>query len=378
MLGISLDIVVHGMDDLDSICWPGVADAAQWDMHVFQTREFISIWVETIGKARSAQPKLVIVSRAGDPVMLLPLCIEKHAGARILRFMDGGVSDFNAPILSRTGAPRVDEVPRILRAITRAIGGVDAIDLRHMPVILNASANPLAALPNRPSRNLGSAISLVQSEETYASDPERRPVLGQMERKLSQAEKRSAVTFEFAPDPSTVAGVVDFLFEHKSKQYLATVGVDALAFPGIKAFFRQISTEGLASGLGCMSVLRIDGDIGAAHLGYALSNRVYYILMADDRPRFAKMSCGSLLLLQNIHHYRAEGKDALDLGIGAEPWKRVWRTNETFLVDHLSASSLKGHVYVLMRRAIADGTMLGEVRRRWRARGSAALRPSAS
>jgi CelD/BcsL family acetyltransferase involved in cellulose biosynthesis len=370
MQGITLDVAVHGIDDLDSVGWPGVADAHAWDMHVFQCREFLAIWAETIGARRKAVPKLVVVSRGGQPAMFLPLCVETHVGTRVLRFMDGGVADFNAPILARGAAPRAEEMPGLVARIARMIGRVDAIDLSHMPVNIEANANPLAALPTRPSPNRGSAIVFDQPAEVWASDPERKPVLGQMARKRAQGEKRQGLAVDFAPPPGDIPAIVDFLFDHKSKQYIATTGVDALAFPGLKDFFRAVSVEGLASGLAHVSVLRLDGEIAAAHLGYRTSRRLSYILMADDRPRFSKMSCGTLLLLDNVAHWRAAGLDAVDLGIGAEPWKRVWRTSETLLVDHLSAVTARGRVYTLLRRAIAEGTMLGELRRRWRARGA--------
>ena len=368
MTGVSLDVAVHGVDDLDALGWPGVEDAHAYDMHVFQCREFLAIWAETVGVARAARPRLVVVRRAGTPVMYLPLCVETHYGVRVLRFMDGGVADFNAPILAKSGAPRVDEMKPLLRRIARQIGGVDAFDFPHMPIHLAGTSNPLAGLATSASAGIGSGIDLEPSAETYETNPERRELIAQMRRKRHQAERRMALAVDFAPPADRVPAIMDFLIAQKGQQYLATIGVNALAFPGIEAFFRRMSVEGPARGLAHLSTLELEGNIAAAHLGYVFGDRLYYILMADDRPRYAKQSCGTLLLLENIAWWRRREARLIDLGIGTEPWKRVWRTSETLLVNHVSAVTLRGRVYVALRRRIAEGTLLAEVRRRWRAR----------
>ena len=70
-------------------------------MYVFQSREFLGIWLNTIGKAGRIEPYLVVVKDGdGRPILYLPFVIETKFNIRLLRFMDCGVADYNAPIVA--------------------------------------------------------------------------------------------------------------------------------------------------------------------------------------------------------------------------------------------------------------------------------------
>ena len=86
--------------DLAAAGWPSIEAGPELLMYVYQSREFLDVWMASIGKARRARCFLVVVRDGGNnPVLYLPLAIETRFGGRILRFMDAGVADFNAPIL---------------------------------------------------------------------------------------------------------------------------------------------------------------------------------------------------------------------------------------------------------------------------------------
>jgi hypothetical protein len=70
---------------------PEISAGPHLDIYVYQSREFLDVWMTTIGKARGAQCFLIVVrDRDGTPALYLPLAIESKFNVRILRFMDGG------------------------------------------------------------------------------------------------------------------------------------------------------------------------------------------------------------------------------------------------------------------------------------------------
>src|SRR5579872_2820370 len=80
--------------------WPRGTLPGAARLHAFQCAEVLQIWCETIGAARHTRPLFVAVSdEQGEAVMLLALGIERELGARVLRFLDGGVCDYTWPVL---------------------------------------------------------------------------------------------------------------------------------------------------------------------------------------------------------------------------------------------------------------------------------------
>jgi CelD/BcsL family acetyltransferase involved in cellulose biosynthesis len=80
--------------------WPSIADDRDVKMYVYQSREFLNVWMNTIGSAGRIECYFVIVrDNEAQPVLYLPLAIETRFNIRFLRFMDCGVADYNAPVV---------------------------------------------------------------------------------------------------------------------------------------------------------------------------------------------------------------------------------------------------------------------------------------
>src|SRR5690242_18023770 len=95
-----LQVTVAGsLDDFRDV-WPRTNDLKGTAAYVFQCADILEAWIDTFGRARATQILLVLISdAAGQPLMALPLGIEKHGGLSTLSFLDAGVSDYNAPVL---------------------------------------------------------------------------------------------------------------------------------------------------------------------------------------------------------------------------------------------------------------------------------------
>src|SRR5712692_5020516 len=49
-----------GNGDLTAACWPSISAGPELQMHVYQSREFLDVWMATIGKARGADCFLIV------------------------------------------------------------------------------------------------------------------------------------------------------------------------------------------------------------------------------------------------------------------------------------------------------------------------------
>jgi len=337
-------IDVFDVSDLDEIGWPNAADDSTWSLFVFQSREFLKVWFETIGAARESEAHLVVVRNvAGEAVFYLPLCLERRFGVKILRFPDGGVSDYCAPIV-RPGSVLEPRVFRGLwQQILAAIPEADLIHLRNLPDRIIDTPNPLLALGLGMPQGLGSYISVNGGWQVYSREPARQAVLSQAAKKLRKLMRHQAVTFQQA-SLATCSDWIDFILEQKRRQYLRTLGEDVIALPGHEAFFRRMAAP---EQLGCISTLDcllVGNEIAAGHLGYATGRRSYYILTATNYDVFAKYSLGTSLFSHLVQQSLSRSKEIYDLGIGIEPYKDVWATDRYALYSYVKPLTLKGRL----------------------------------
>lgn len=127
--------------------WPRIGRPCSAHAHIFQTAELLQLWCATIGKARRVAPLFLRIDDAsGEPVMLAAFGLERRAGGvRVLTFLDGGVSDYNAPVLlthrSTTIAP-----DKLWRALRHALPSFDVAILDKMPELVLGGLNPLSQL----------------------------------------------------------------------------------------------------------------------------------------------------------------------------------------------------------------------------------------
>lgn len=93
-------VELYDGDSLSAAHWPSIAEPRRLRMYVYQSRKFLETWRATIGKARRTQPQLVVVRDAARRrVLCLAFAVETKFNLQLLRFMDAGVADYNAPIL---------------------------------------------------------------------------------------------------------------------------------------------------------------------------------------------------------------------------------------------------------------------------------------
>lgn len=343
-------IEIHAGAALAATSWPSIAEAGGFDFHAFQSREFLELWIDTVGAARRSQALLVTVADDDGPLCRFALARETRWGFRILRFMDGGVADYGTPVIRRGHSFAPDGFRRLWAAILRALPRIDAVDLRKIPPDILGTLNPLCHLDLAASGDRGSFIRPGANMEAYTRDPARKGQVRQAANKLVKLGRQHAVAIDLAPPLAAVPGILDFTFRQKSAQYLDTIGLDVMGLPGQQAFFAGLAERPACAPLRAIATATIDGELAATHLGYRQGNHLYYILPSLDRARFGKTSIGSVLLLATLRHLAVTEDAVIDLGCGTEPWKDAWITGSFPLGAHLSARTVAGHAYCALLR----------------------------
>jgi CelD/BcsL family acetyltransferase involved in cellulose biosynthesis len=350
-----LKVELFAGKDLAAAQWPSIVDdrdlkMRDLKMYVFQSREFLALWRDSIGSANGVEPYLIVVKDGdGRGIFYLPLAIETKFNIRLLRFMDGGVADYNAPILAadRTLSPR--EFAAVWSETLSLLPHFDVIDLKKIASDVAGAVNPLAYLDCTAFAESGHLMPLAALRD--GSDV--RPALFRLRRKLkrcaedlSQAGESHVVV---NPTGAALAQVTERLLALKRQRFLQTQMPDFLVAPGVELFYREMMSPARLGSVSHLSALTVGDTVASAHLGFIGRGRFYYIFPAYD-DAFRRYRVGHLLLEQLVDRSVAEGFDTFDLGVGDGRYKDTWATHRLALLSHERAMTAAGQVYLQMRR----------------------------
>jgi CelD/BcsL family acetyltransferase involved in cellulose biosynthesis len=346
----SFKVELFAGGNLAAADWPSIADARDLRMYIFQSREFLDIWLDTIGKASRVEPYFVMVRDAdGRPVLYLPLIIETKFNVRLLRFMDCGVADYNAPIVAVDRTLSRQEFHEVWADVLALLPSFDVIDLKKIASDVVGAVNPLTYLDCTPFGESGHAIALTRLRDQTDT---RRAVV-RLRRKLQSHAKGLSQTgephFIVNPPAAEAARLAERLLELKRRKYERTSTPDFLAAPGVERFYREMMSPGRLGTISHLSALTIGDNVASAHLGFIGRGRFYYIFPAYDTA-FGRHRVGHLLLQHLIDQSVAQDFDTFDLGIGDASYKNKWATHHLALQSHERAVTAAGRVYLQMRR----------------------------
>jgi CelD/BcsL family acetyltransferase involved in cellulose biosynthesis len=330
--------------------WPSIADDRDLRMYVFQSREFLDIWQATIGKASCIEPYFIVVRDAdGRPILYLPLTIETKFNVRLLRFMDCGVADYNAPIVTAGRTLSRQEFHDVWADVLSLLPGFDVIDLKKIASDVAGAVNPLAYLDCTPFGESGHSIVLTRMRDQTDT---RRSIV-RLRRKLQSCAKGlnqiGESRFIVNPAAAEAARVTERLFELKRRKYQRTSTPDFLTAPGVERFYREMMSPGRLGKISHLSALTIGDAVAAAHLGFIGRGRFYYIFTAYDTA-FGRHRVGHLLLQHLIDQSVTQDFDTFDLGIGDASYKNKWANHHLALHSHERAVTAAGRIYLQMRR----------------------------
>jgi CelD/BcsL family acetyltransferase involved in cellulose biosynthesis len=336
--------------DLAAAGWPSIEAGPELLMYVYQSREFLEVWMASIGKARHVRCFLVVVKDSeSNPVLYLPLCIETRFGSRVLRFMDAGVADFNAPILVAGAELTRGELLTVWSEIRALLPAVDLIDLKKIASEVCGVRNPLTYLDCRPYQSSGHAVELGERHENTVSDPSLCRMRKKLLRQRERLSKLGPTRFVVNPPGPQLPALVERLTHLKREQYLRTSGRDFFATPGIREFYAKMTAPQQLGRISHVSALVCGDKIVSTHLGFIGRGRFYYVLPAFDTG-YRSLAVGILLLDHLIEQCAQERYSVFDLGEGDFSYKTKWATHRLPLMACEQAVTPVGALFGRLRR----------------------------
>jgi CelD/BcsL family acetyltransferase involved in cellulose biosynthesis len=341
--------------------WPTSGETGAARRHAFQNADFLQTWCATIGEARLTEFVFVgIFTARGQPVMFLPLGIETHAGLRMLTWLDGGVVDYNCPVLYPASQNlTAAEVAALWAALRRLLPPLDMMLLEKMPEEVDGFRNPLLALGASRYPHSGYVTTLALP---VAGKPDTAggscgdgglhlPFAQDTRRNLRRLGKMGILSFQQAGTAAERDRFLAAMIRQKTRRYIETRGTDSFDRPGYRAFFRQATERFAESGLLHLSAVLLDDRILATHWGYVAGSRFYYLMPSYEGGEWPRYSPGRLLLHWLMNWAARNGIATFDQGIGDEAYKARYCDRIIALSQIETAFTLKGQVYLAFRRA---------------------------
>lgn len=321
------------------------------DHYVFQTYEWLAHWQRTVGQYSCGMvPVVAVVSDLQRPLALFPFGIRSVGGVRVLEFLGGVQSDYNAPLI----LPEVSNPEKFSVLWGGVLAALPAHDVRYfarMPQQLGGLRNPLLDVASSFCEGFAYAAALPDSWDEF-----RRGLPAKFQKDNARMIRRLSEMgqFEFvvAKTASEFSDIVDAMFTQKERRYKETGARNILADINTRAFYRELGESVSGDVKVHLSALMLNGEILATHLGAFDQNRFYYLFPTYAGGTWTKFSPGRLLLENLVQWAIANRLQTFDFTIGGEAYKEIWCDSEMPLYRIVEPLTFRGQIFAWSQKLI--------------------------
>jgi CelD/BcsL family acetyltransferase involved in cellulose biosynthesis len=301
----------------------------------YQRFDFLAAWQRQVGERLNISPFIMVAYDAEQqPLLLLPLGLQRRFGVRIATFMGDKHATFNMPLWDKTFANEVDATDlEALLSWLRDRSDVDMLALTQQPKRWRDLENPLALLSHQPSVNACPVLTMAPGAVPGAiiSNSFRRRLMAK-ERKL---EKLPGYRYGLASTDAEITRLLDWFFRTKPLRMAEQKLPNVFGDPGVESFIREVCTTKLPGGGRAIDIhaLECDEEVIALYAGVADGERFSMMFNTYTLSDNARFSPGLILIRNIVDHYAAQGFRALDLGIGSDDYKRFFCKDDEPIFD---------------------------------------------
>lgn len=343
--------------------------------HVFQTFDWLSRWIEIVGKpVHAIDPRIVIVRKLGEIELILPLGIRRHRGVSLLEWLGGIHADYQGPLVKIDF--NKEALGAVWKLIKKTLPKFDAVFFRSQSGDKDYQGNPfLNSIVTEHARAY--SICINGAWEKYQTDRVNPKLRADSRRQKKRLKELGDLKFVVASDHETAKRLTQVMFDQKRRRFKDTNCSDILAMEEYRLFYEKITDDLLTSKMIHVSALEINDQVIASHWGALYRNHFYYLMPAFAGGDWKRYSPGRLLLESLLEWCFNNGVKKFDFTGGAEAYKLDWYNADVPLYEYVNANTLKGTFYLQWRRTrtflneFSKGPLAKKIYERFAARGQA-------
>jgi CelD/BcsL family acetyltransferase involved in cellulose biosynthesis len=313
----------------------------------YQVFDLQATWMEHVGPHEAMTPFVVVAFDTDKkPLLVWPLAVRQENGVSVAQCMGGKHITFNMALWDRQFALTAtrSDLDTLIARLKAHADRPDVLAISRQPRVWRDVANPMALLPHQNSINDCPLLTLVPGEPAVnrISNSFRRRLKGK-ERKLQVLPGyRSFI----AKEDTEINRVLDAFFQLKPLRMAEQNLPNVFADPGIEPFIREACLARSPTGERAIAIhaLECDEEVIAMFAGVADGHRFSMMFNTYTLSANAKFSPGLILMRDIIDHYAEAGYTSLDLGIGADDYKRLFCKDEQAIFDSFLPLTTRGAI----------------------------------
>lgn len=337
--------IFHDLTAAEPI-WRGFESSRQ-SFTPYQRFDFLAAWQQQVGEREGLRPFIVVAHDSERrPLLLLPLAVESHLGARCASFMGGKHATFNMALCDKDFAANATEADlAALVALLSERSRVDALVLQQQPLRWQDLPNPLALLPRQPSVN--DCPLLVMEPGAVPTTLISSSFRSRLKGKARKLQQLPGFRYHIATESADISRLLDWFFRVKPQRMAEQKLPNVFADPGVEQFIRAACLTPLEDGPHHaidIHALECDEEVIAIFAGVADGHRFSMMFNTYTMSPNSKYSPGLILMRDMIDRHAGEDYHAFDLGIGSDDYKRLFCKDDEAIFDSFIPLSLRGRL----------------------------------
>ena len=310
--------------------------------HIFQTFRWQKLWLEKQKEHNyGIINNTIFIYENKKLIMILPLNIKKYYAFKILTWSGFPFADYNIPLMIKNIELSKEKFIIIWKMILKNIQNCDCIILDNQPEnILNLN-NPFFYFLDNKINNIYHGIKFNEQFELNKNE------IDNIRYQTNRLKKLGKLEFKIAKDIDEKKNILDFIVQHKSKQYIKTNAWDLFKLNFNKDFFKTSNL--ILRENSYITYMQLDDEIIAAHSGYIYENKCYYLFPVYN-IKYQKFSAGKILLKKIIDDTKLKSLEYFDLTIGYENYKKNFSNHKFNSALVMKALSFWGNFYIFLLR----------------------------
>jgi CelD/BcsL family acetyltransferase involved in cellulose biosynthesis len=316
--------------------------------YVFQHYDWQLQWFRHIGPPSQWDPVITVVrDETAVPLLLLPLGIRRVAGVRILSWMGGTVTDYQAPLI-RGVFPGEAPFAGLWSAILDRLRPVDIVEFAQQPPKVGGFPNPFLELGGERS-DASLAVELTGDWESFRRQRLTKKFRLDSDRRRRQLDRIGEVRFVVAAKPHEFDELLDATIRQKRRKMAEMTAHDFLASPGYREFYKELTRDWGPLGKVHLSALYCGSEIIATQWAVSSAERFYCLMRTFAGAEWSRYSPGRLLTEFLMQWAFSKGIPIFDFTIGTESYKYDWCDQETPLYSYQRILTPKGRLFATLQ-----------------------------
>ena len=307
--------------------------------YCFQSIYWLKNWYFNLNEKNRPDIYNVLIYSDQKLLMILPLCIEKKNGIRVLSWQGGDRADYMASLLSEEFFIEKIIFLKIWTEVLNEIKNYDLIYLKRQPYKIGNILNPFVTFLKNHNSDYTSSIILEKNYNLFLDKNIKPKFVSDTNRRIKNLETKGKLKFKIFDNllQNEIKHEIRLLLANKIERIL-DLKLKNPFNEEAKKFYENFDDKEF-NGIVHFSNLSINDTIISSHWGIVYKKCFYHLLPTIIDKSYYKYSPGRIHIQELIKWSIENSIDKFDFTIGEEEYKKDWVNKEDFLSSHVKLNN---------------------------------------